>query len=732
MKKRVWEFAKEMGVDSQVVLDLLKQSGIQKMKLNPMSEEEMDLVRKKLAEQLEKKKEESEGIKAIPAKEAVGDNVVPAKETVAEKPVEETQPLVPPPHEEKGKTAGGKTIGQRLRKEFKKKVLYPEDKETLSVSTVPSTKERKKAIVIRQGATLSEFSQLTGISIPRIQEYLISRKKLFYPQNKILPVDLMEEVALQFGVEIEVKKGEVLESIPDDSREERMKPRPPVVVVVGHVDHGKTLLLDAIRNTRVAEKEVGGITQRIGAYQVEVQGRKITFIDTPGHRAFTAMRAYGAKVADIAILVVAGDEGVMPQTLEALDHIKAAGVEMIVAINKIDKPNARIDMVKTQLAELGYVPEDWQGNTFMIPVSARTGEGIPVLLEHILLLADLMKLRADPKAKAVATVIESSISREFGRNITLIVQRGTLRKGMYFVVGSTWGRVKMMMGESGQHLTEALPGTPVRVSGLEDNPAVGEVLFEVASEKEAKKIVEQRKFFLSGVEEEKARGIRLEDLHEILKTAENKELPLVLKAGSHGSLEAVKKEISEWKTEECEIKILRAAVGDISVDDVLLAQTAQAIILGFQTAVEPSARKEAQTRGVQIREYELIFDLMEDLKKAVVGLLAPLEREEEIGELEVKAIFRITPQEIIAGGTVRKGKVERGCKIRVFRNSQQIFEGVLNSLRRFTEDVPRVSQGYECGVGIRGLKDLMEGDVIKCYEVVKKKREEEEVFTSGG
>ncbi|MHA2645716.1 MAG: GTP-binding protein, partial [bacterium JZ-2024 1] len=352
MKKRVWEFAKEMGVDSQVVLDLLKQSGIQKMKLNPMSEEEMDLVRKKLAEQLEKKKEESEGIKAIPAKEAVGDNVVPAKETVAEKPVEETQPLVPPPHEEKGKTAGGKTIGQRLRKEFKKKVLYPEDKETLSVSTVPSTKERKKAIVIRQGATLSEFSQLTGISIPRIQEYLISRKKLFYPQNKILPVDLMEEVALQFGVEIEVKKGEVLESIPDDSREERMKPRPPVVVVVGHVDHGKTLLLDAIRNTRVAEKEVGGITQRIGAYQVEVQGRKITFIDTPGHRAFTAMRAYGAKVADIAILVVAGDEGVMPQTLEALDHIKAAGVEMIVAINKIDKPNARIDMVKTQLAEL--------------------------------------------------------------------------------------------------------------------------------------------------------------------------------------------------------------------------------------------------------------------------------------------------------------------------------------------------------------------------------------------
>ncbi len=715
---RVYEYAKEKGLSSQEVLEILRSKGVAvKSHVNKLTEEQWKVVDRELALRAKEKEKAPPPVVEPPRVEKKEELSEPPA-LPPEEPVKVSE-LPPKLSREKGEMP----LGVRTRPIFK----IP-SKVRKTPETVVKPPERKKAFRVKPGITLSELSRTIGVSIPDMMDFLMKQGFLI-PQNKPLPEELILQIARHFKVEIELQKRvEEAGEIPDDSVAERMTERPPIITVMGHVDHGKTLLLDAIRKSRVAEKEVGGITQKIGAYQVEVKGKKITFIDTPGHKAFTSMRAHGARITDIAVLVVAADEGVKPQTLEALDHIRAAQVEMIVAVNKIDKPNAQVEKVKKELSDLGVVPDDWGGDVLFVPVSAKTTEGIDSLLEAILIVADLLELKADPEARPRATVIEASQSKEFGKNATVIVENGTLRKGDLVVIGSTWGRIKVLMDENLNPVKEALPGTPVRIVGLAGVPKPGDRLWKAADEREIRRWMESQK---EPVEEESLpRTVKLEDFMERSREEKIKELRLVLKASSQGALEALKKETAEIPTGEMELKVLRTGVGDITSSDVLLAAASRAVVMGFDVGVEPSAVQEASCHGVDIRIYSVIFEVVEDVKRALLGLAPPEEVEEEIGEAEVKAIFRITTQGAVAGALVRKGVLERARKIVVYRNGSDIFTGILSSLRRFTEDVPRVSAGYECGIGIEGIKDLQEGDLIRCYKMTEKKKTAGEILSA--
>ncbi|MGB9758195.1 MAG: translation initiation factor IF-2 [Candidatus Bipolaricaulaceae bacterium] len=492
------------------------------------------------------------------------------------------------------------------------------------------------------------------------------------------------------------------------------QPRPPVVAILGHIDHGKTTLLDRIRRTRVAAEEPGGITQSIGAYQAQVDGKLITFIDTPGHRAFTAMRARGAKVTDIAVLVVAADDGVMAQTLEALDHIKAAGVPMIVAINKIDKPEAKPEVVKRQLAELGYVPEDWGGNTIMVPISALTGQGVDELLEMILLLAELEGISGDPGGELEAIIIESHLDPAKGPVATAIVKNGTLRERDVVVAGTAWGRIRALLDHQGKRIQAAGPGTPVQILGLSEVPPAGERLERVQSPKEAEELVEKRR----EEEREKRLSRARPSLEELLSAAQTKKLALVIKAQTMGALEAVKLELSAIQAEGVELEVLHAGVGQITESDVLLAAAetqGQPLILGFGVKVDPKAQRLAEQKGIPIRTYEIIYDLTLDVERALRRLLGPEVREVKVGEAEVLKVFNIAGVGKVAGCAVRVGRVVRGGKARVLRRGQEVFVGEISSLKRFAEDVKEVREGYECGLRIRDFDDVREGDVIEVY-----------------
>jgi translation initiation factor IF-2 len=493
------------------------------------------------------------------------------------------------------------------------------------------------------------------------------------------------------------------------------KPRPPVVAVLGHIDHGKTTLLDRIRKTHVAAEEPGGITQSIGAYQAQVDGKLITFIDTPGHRAFTAMRARGAKVTDIAVLVVAADDGVMAQTLEALDHIKAAGVPMIVAINKIDKPEAKPDVVKQQLANLGYIPEDWGGNTIMVPISALTGEGVDDLLEMILLVAELEGISGDPEGELEAIIIESHLDPTKGPVATAIVKNGTLRERDVVVAGTAWGRIRALLDHQGKRIPSAGPGTPVQILGLSEVPPAGEKLERVQSPKDAEELVEKRK------EEEREKRFSLQarpSLEELLSAAQTKKLSLVIKAQTMGALEAVKLELSTIQAEGVELEVLHAGVGQITESDVLLAAAetqGQPLILGFGVKADPKAQKLAEQKAIPIRTYDIIYDLTLDVERALKRLIGPEFREVKVGEAEVLKTFDIAGVGKVAGCAVRSGRVVRGGKARVLRRGQEVFVGEISSLKRFAEDVKEVREGYECGLRIRDFDDVREGDVIEVY-----------------
>ena len=491
--------------------------------------------------------------------------------------------------------------------------------------------------------------------------------------------------------------------------------RAPVVTILGHVDHGKTTLLDAIRETNVAEGEAGGITQHIAAYQVRHRDRLITFLDTPGHAAFTAMRARGAQGADIAVLVVAADDGVMPQTREALAHARAARVRILVALNKVDKANANPDNVKQQLAELGLIPDDWDGDTMIVPVSAKKRTGIEDLLEAIVLTAESIEIKANPNGKVLGTVIEAELDKSKGVIATLLVQNGTLRVGDAVIAGTAHGHVRAMFDFQGKPIQEATPSTPVSVLGLSDVPAAGEVFVTVDSEKEARSLAAQRKLHAQEAENRPRAAKTLDQIFDAFQKGETQELRLVIKADVQGSLEPIVSSLNELSAGEIKVNVLHAATGNITENDVMLAAASDAIVIGFNVTADQGARRVAETEGIDIRSYDIIYRLTEDVEKALKGMLEPETRQIVIGRAEVRAVFRIPKIGNIAGCLVTQGELRRNARVHVLRGQEEIFEGALSSLKHEKEDVREIREGFECGVGVKGFSDFERGDILECY-----------------
>ena len=506
----------------------------------------------------------------------------------------------------------------------------------------------------------------------------------------------------------------------DEENEDDMISRPPVICVMGHVDHGKTSLLDAIRKTNVTDREAGGITQHIGAYTVQINGQKITFLDTPGHEAFTAMRMRGANSTDIAVLVVAADDGVMPQTVEAINHAKAAGIEIIVAVNKMDKPNANIDRVKQELAEYELIPEEWGGSTVFAQVSAKTGEGISQLLEMILLTSEIMELKANPNRQARGLVIEAELDKGRGPVATVLVQKGTLHVGDFISAGACHGKVRAMIDDKGRRAKEAGPSTPVEILGLSDVPNAGEVFLSHENDKEARTYAET--FIAQNKEkklEETKAKMSLDDLFSQIQEGNLKELNLIIKADVQGSVEAVKQSLLKLTNEEVVVKCIHGGVGAINESDVTLAATSNAIIIGFNVRPDATAKATAEREGVDIRLYRVIYQAIEDIEAAMKGMLDPVFEEKVIGHAEVRQIFKASAVGNIAGAYVLDGEFKRDCKVRITRDKDQIYEGTLASLKRFKDDVKEVRSGYECGLVFDGFDQIQEGDIVEAYIMVE-------------
>ena len=536
--------------------------------------------------------------------------------------------------------------------------------------------------------------------------------------NQVIDYDTAEIVVTEMGAKIE--KAVVVtieEQIMDDTEDtaESLKPRSPVVVVMGHVDHGKTSLLDAIRNSAVTDTEAGGITQAIGAYRVNCKGQDITFLDTPGHAAFTAMRQRGAMATDIAVLVVAADDGIMPQTVEAINHAKAAGVQIIVAINKMDKPTANPDVIKQQLTEHSLVPEEWGGDIICVPVSAKTKMGIDDLLENILLVAEMMELKANPDRRANGVVIEACLDKGRGPIATLLVQKGTLHEGDIIVAGTSVGRVRVMTNEKGQHVKAAGPSVPVEIAGLAETPSAGDTFDAVSDERLARQLVEQRKQKIKEDLFNAKQKVTLDNLFDQLSEGELKELNIIVKADVQGSVEAVRESLEKLSNEEVRVKVIHGAVGAINESDVMLATTSGAIIVGFNVRPDAVAKASAERDGVDVRLYRVIYNCIEEIEAAMKGMLAPKYREVILGTVEVRDTYKISGVGTIAGAYVTNGKVTRACSIRVVRDGIVIAEDAIDSLRRFKDDVKEVAQGYECGIGLQKFADIKEGDVFEAF-----------------
>ena len=591
----------------------------------------------------------------------------------------------------------------------------------------PQQKEQKveeeiKQITIPEVLTIKELADKMKIVPSVIVKKLFMQGKIA-TVNQEIDYETAEEIALEFDVLCE--KEEVVDVIEellkeDEEDEKKMKKRPPVVCVMGHVDHGKTSLLDAIRHTNVIDREAGGITQHIGAYVVEINGEKITFLDTPGHEAFTAMRMRGASSTDIAVLVVAADDGVMPQTVEAINHAKAAGVEIIVAVNKMDKPSANIDRVKQELTEYELIPEDWGGSTIFVPVSAKTGEGLEDLMEMIALTAEVMELKANPNRRARGLVLEAKLDKGRGSVANILVQKGTLRVGDPIAAGSAFGKVRAMMDDKGRRVKEAGPSTPVEILGLNDVPNAGEVIVGCGNEKEARNFAEtfisQSKVKL--LEETKSK-LSLDDLFTQIQEGNLKELGIVVKADVQGSVEAIKQSLLKLSNDEVVVKIIHGGVGAINESDVSLASASNAIIIGFNVRPDATAKETADREGVDIRLYRVIYNAIEDVEAAMKGMLDPVFEEKVLGHAEVRQTFKASGVGTIAGSYVLDGLFKRDCSVRLTRDGIVIFEGPLASLKRFKDDVKEVKAGYECGFVFANFNDIKEGDLVEAFEMVE-------------
>ncbi len=580
--------------------------------------------------------------------------------------------------------------------------------------------EEFELVKLPSSMTVKELADLLEVGAIEVIKELM-KSGVMANINQVIGYDTAAMVADNLGFEPEEEK-RVAEEKADkaltaeqEGEDAGLKmPRPPVVTIMGHVDHGKTSLLDALRKTNVAAGEAGGITQHIGAYQVELHGQKITFLDTPGHEAFTAMRARGAQATDIAILVVAADDGVMPQTKEAIDHAKAAGVPIVVAINKIDKPDANPDKVKQQLADLGLVIEEWGGDVVSVPVSAKKKVGIQELLENILVVAEVLELKANPQRPGSGVVVEAEMDKSRGPLATVLVQNGTLNLGDMVVVGGTSGRIKAMFSDTGKRVKKAGPAMPVAILGLSSVPAAGDTLQAISDERQAKAIAEGRRELQDrrGVRAE--RGLSLDDISDKIKAGNVKELNLVLKTDVQGSLEPILSSL-EKLDEPVKVRFVHADVGSITESDVLLAIASEAIVIGFNARVEPGARRLADQEGVDIRLYGVIYELVDDVRKALVGMLERKIVEVVEGHAEVRQVFRLGKHGAVAGVFMRDGKVTRNNMVRVLRGGEKLFESTMSSLRRFKEDVREVAAGFECGVGVEGFSDFKEGDILEFF-----------------
>ena len=575
-------------------------------------------------------------------------------------------------------------------------------------------------VTVESGVTLRDFSQALGVSMPQIIKLLMNLGQM-KTATQSLADDEVELIAAELGREVTIKHAGEEDAEPEtyEDADEALVDRPPVVTIMGHVDHGKTTLLDAIRKTAVVETEAGGITQHIGAYQTEVDGRKITFLDTPGHEAFTAMRARGAKVTDIAVLVVAADDGVMPQTRESISHARAAEVPIVVAVNKIDLPDANPDRVLGELANEGLQPEEWGGTTQVARVSAKQGENLDELLEKILLVADIeLNPRANPNADASGPIVESRLDIGRGPVATMLVHRGTLRVGDAIVAGDAWGRVRALYDYRGERVQEAKPGEPVEILGFDKPPPAGEMARVVEKESRARELAHQRgeRLKRETLARQSSRGVSLDTLFQQLQAGGVSDLNLVIKGDVQGSVEAIEGELAKIQHPEVRVNVIHTGVGAITENDVNLAAASHAMVVGFNVRPSAEARQLAERQGIEIRQYRVIYQLTDEIEQALVGMLSPVETEAILGEVEVRALFKVSRLGTIAGCMVTSGVVRRGSNVRIFREGARIHETTIAQLKRFKDDAREVSEGFECGILLEGFNDLREGDVFEVYE----------------
>jgi len=733
---RIYELAKELEMNSKELAQLVeKELGI-KVKNHMSSLTDLEVLRFKKALNTLNNSKKTKVVKS-------SKNVIIDDEPLIDEKIDLNQAklkkvdkklLSPVKKHGPAKKVPPKTLIEEDKKDTKKEVKkgFSKDKQKQNKPQQPSRPEPKqhktKTISMEDSIVVREFADKLGVPINVVMSKLIMLG-VMANMNQEIDFDTASLIAEELGAK--VNKIEVVDELQnleeslfkDDVDDEgSLEPRPPIVTVMGHVDHGKTSLLDAIRHTSVTEQEAGGITQHIGASQVEINGKKITFLDTPGHEAFTAMRARGAKVTDIAVIVVAADDGVMPQTIEAINHSKAAGVPIIVAVNKIDKPTANPDKVKQELAEHGVIAEEWGGDTIFVPVSAKKHMGIEELLEMILLVAEVQELKANPKRNAKGTIIEAKLDKGRGPVATVLIEKGTLKKGDYVLVGSTHGKVRAMFNSKGKRINQAGPSVPVEILGLSEVPQAGDVLVAMENEKDAKTIAEKRKD-KKHLESLKATSkVSLDDLYERIQKGEVKDLNIIIKADVSGSIEAVKQALEKLSVDEVKVNTIHGGVGGINENDILLASASNAIVIGFNVRPSVAAMELAKQENVDVRTYNIIYNAIEDIESAVKGMLKPIYKEVILGRAEVRQTFKVPNVGVVAGVYVTSGKITRKSKVRLLRNDIVIHEGQIASLKRFKDDVSELASGFEGGIGIEKYNDIKEGDAIEAYIMEEIKR----------
>ena len=693
MKKvRVYEYAKEIGKQSKDIISVLKDAEIEVSNhMSRLTEEglaKLDSIFKKI---------EKEQSKEINTKSKTENNQ---------------------PKNDNKKAKKKKNKKEKNKKSHKQQpaIIEAPTEETISEDT----------ILVKDGMTVGELSEVLSVSSTELIKKLFMELKIMANINQSLTLEQIELIAMDYGKEIqeevEINKEDLDLYFEVEDEDKDLKERAPIVTIMGHVDHGKTTLLDTIRNTRVTAGEAGGITQHIGAYQVRAKDKKITFLDTPGHAAFTTMRARGAKITDVTILVVAADDGVMPQTIEAINHAKAAEVPIIVAVNKMDKPQANPDRVMNELVEFGLISEEWGGDTIFVPISALKGEGIDELLENILLVTEMQELKANPNRLALGTVIEAKLDKGRGAVATLLVQNGTLNVGDPLVVGNTFGRVRAMINDRNKNINVAKPSTPVEITGLQDVPNAGDRFVVFGDEKTARQIGEKRQQQYIETTRQANSAVSLDTLFEQMKQGEMKDLNIIIKADVQGSVEALAMSLAKIDVEGVNVRIIHTGVGAINESDITLAVASNAVVIGFNVRPDSNAKQMAQTEQVDIRLHSIIYKVIEEIEAAMTGLLDPEFVEKVIGLAEVRQVYKVSKIGTIAGAYVTEGKVSRDGKVRVIRDSVVIYEGEIDTLRRFKDDVKEIQSGYECGMTVENFNDIKEGDVFEVFimEEVKK------------